>query len=82
MAMALQSAALAIDPVHAWSLGELSWPAAVATVNRRLQRRFRARLSAANALHPFLLEPRRQGWLAFPGCARWLPLRPLYHLTH
>jgi hypothetical protein len=82
MAMALQSAALALDPLLAWGRGELAWPAAVSIVNRRLRRRFHTRLASANVLHPFLLEPRRQRWLAMAGRARLLPLRPLYHLTH
>jgi 2-polyprenyl-6-methoxyphenol hydroxylase-like FAD-dependent oxidoreductase len=82
MAMALQSAALALEPLLAWTRGERSWPASVATVNRRLHRRFRTRLASAYALHPFLLEPRRQRWLALAGRARLLPLRPFYHLTH
>jgi 2-polyprenyl-6-methoxyphenol hydroxylase-like FAD-dependent oxidoreductase len=82
MAMALQSAALALEPLLAWSHGGLSWPDTVEAVNRCLQRRFRARLASANALHPFLLEPRRQRWLAMAGRARLLPLRLLYHLIH
>jgi flavin-dependent dehydrogenase len=82
MAMALQSAALALEPLLAWTRGELSWPASIATVNRRLRRCFRTRLASAYALHPFLLEPRRQRWLALAGRARLLPLRPFYHLTH
>lgn len=82
MAMALQSAALALEPLAAWSRGERPWPDTVNLVNDCLQRRFRTRLASANALHPFLLEPRRQRWLTWAGHARLLPLRPLYHLTH
>ena len=82
MAMALQSAALAVDPLLAWARGDRSWPVTVATVNRHLHRRFRTRLASAYALHSFLLEPRRQRWLALAGRARLLPLRPFYHLTH
>jgi 2-polyprenyl-6-methoxyphenol hydroxylase-like FAD-dependent oxidoreductase len=82
MAMALQSAALAADPLIAWARGQRPWPDVVARVNRDLWRRFRTRLVSANALHPFLLEARLQRWLTFAGRARLLPLRPLYHLTH
>jgi flavin-dependent dehydrogenase len=82
MAMALQSAALALDPLLAWARGRQSWPETVATVNRELWRRFRTRLVSANVLHPFLLESRLQRWLTFAGRARLLPLSPLYHLTH
>ena len=82
MAMALQSAALALEPLLAWSRGERSWPVTLATINQRLHHRFRTRLVSAYALHSFLLEPRRQRWLALAGRARLLPLRPFYHLTH
>jgi 2-polyprenyl-6-methoxyphenol hydroxylase-like FAD-dependent oxidoreductase len=82
MAMALQSATLALEPLTAWSRGERPWWDTVGVVNGRLQRRFRTRLASANALHPFLLEPRRQRWLTMASRARLLPLRPLYHLTH
>lgn len=82
MAMALQSAAVAADPLLAWAGGQTPWPDAVALINRRLRRRFRTRLVSANALHPFLLAAFLQRWLTFASRARLLPLRPLYHLTH
>jgi flavin-dependent dehydrogenase len=82
MAMALQSAALALDPLTAWARGERPWPETIAAINRRLRRRFRARLASAYLLHPYLFEPGRQRWLVFASRARLLPLRPLYQLTH
>jgi hypothetical protein len=51
-------------------------------VAERLHRRFRLRLGCANALQPFLFEPRRQRWLISAQRAGVLPLRPLYRLTH
>ena len=82
MAVALQSAALALDPLSEWARGGLAWADTVAAINRGLRRRFRARLASANLLHPFLLEPWRQFWMAWAGHARLLPMRLLYHLTH
>jgi menaquinone-9 beta-reductase len=82
MAMALQSAGAALDPITAWSRGAGPWPGTVVAVNRDLRRRFRLRLASANLLHPFLLDPRRQRWLVLASRARLLPFRPLYHLTH
>ncbi len=82
MAMALQSAALALDPLTDWSQGRSPWAATVATVNRTIRHRFRRRLAAAGLLHPFLLDPRLQRWLILASRARLLPFRPLYHLTH
>jgi flavin-dependent dehydrogenase len=82
MALALQSAALALDPLADWVRGGSAWPDTVAAVSQSLHRHFRARIASANLLHPFLLEPRRQIWLARAGRARLLPMRLLYHLTH
>jgi menaquinone-9 beta-reductase len=82
MAMALQSAALALDPLTDWSRGGSNWEATVATVERNLRHRFRRRLASASLLHPFLLEPRRQRWLILASRARLLPFGPLYYLTH
>jgi len=82
MAMALQSAALALDPLTDWSRGRSSWTDTVATINRSLRRRFRLRLTSANLLHPYLLVPGRQRWIVLASRARILPLRPLYYLTH
>ena len=82
MAMALQSAALALDPLIAWARHQRSWLETIAVVNRRLRRRFRTRLTSANLIHPYLFEPGRQRWLMFASRARLLPLRPLYYLTH
>jgi hypothetical protein len=47
-----------------------------------LRRRFRLRLAAAGLLHPFLLQPRRQRWLARLARTRLLPFRPLYAALH
>lgn len=82
MAMAFQGAAIAVDPLVAYSAGRLDWPAAVATIQSGLRRRFRLRLAAAAVMHPFLLDPPGQRWLA--ACTRTdlLPLRPLYAALH
>jgi 2-polyprenyl-6-methoxyphenol hydroxylase-like FAD-dependent oxidoreductase len=82
MAMALQGAAIAMDPLTDWSQGRSPWPATVATISRDLRHRFGRRLAAARMLHPYLLDPRRQRWLVLASRARLLPFRPLYQLTH
>ena len=82
MAMAFQSAALALEPLLAWSLGEAGWPATVARVHGRLRRRFRLRLASASLLHPALLRPRGQAGLAAAARAGLLPLDPLYRALH
>ncbi len=82
MAMAFQSAALALDPLLAWSRGAADWPAALAAVRRALRACFRVRLAASAVLHPALLRPRGQAGLAAAARAGLLPINPLYHALH
>ncbi|HYP16175.1 MAG TPA: hypothetical protein VEQ65_03110 [Opitutus sp.] len=82
MAMAFQSADLALDPLIAYARGELEWPQVRSMIRTSLRRRFRVRLGTAHALHGFLLRPRGQRWLATLSRFRLLPLRPLYAALH
>jgi hypothetical protein len=82
MAMAFQSAECACAPLVAWAEDRASWTETVEHVNRGLRRRFRLRLASASLLHPFLLSPRRQPWIATAGRVGVLPLRALYHALH
>lgn len=82
MAMAFQSAETALDPLLAWSRGDLSWPDVLRTVHRRLRTRFRLRLASSSAIHPFLFRPPRQRLLAAASRLRLLPMEPLYRMTH
>ena len=82
MAMAFQSAAIALDPLISYAEGRLTWSAAVREIQTGLRRRFRLRLAAAAVLHPFLLDPPGQRWLAAFTRADLLPLRPLYAALH
>ena len=82
MAMALQSAELALDPLLAWSRGEAGWEETLRLVRDHLRRRFRRRLTAAEMLHPFMLQPSRQRWLVAGARVGMLPMRPLFHLLH
>ncbi len=82
MAMAFQSAELALDPLLAYARGSASWPDTRHTIDLALRRRFRLRLASARALHPFLLRPTHQRCLALLNRIRLLPLRPLYAALH
>lgn len=82
MAMAFQSAELALDPLVAFARGEMSWAETCRATNSALRGRFRLRLASANALHPFLLQPRRRRWLAALSRARLLPFTSLYATLH
>jgi flavin-dependent dehydrogenase len=82
MAMAFQSADLALDPLLDYARGAATWTDVCRTANSALRRRFRLRLASADCLHPFLLHPRRQRWLARLARVRLLPFRPLYAALH
>lgn len=82
MAMAFQSAGIALEPLLAYGRGELAWSEAARAIDRKLRNRFRVRLASAGVLHPFLLERRRQRWMTTLGRTGLLPLRPLYAALH
>lgn len=82
MAMALQGAETALDPLLAYARGSCEWPATCHRVHAALQQRFHRRLAAAAALHPFLLQPPRQAMLRGLAHFRLLPFRPLYAALH
>ncbi|MDB6169223.1 MAG: putative electron transfer oxidoreductase [Verrucomicrobia bacterium] len=82
MAMAFQSAEIALAPLLAYARGRAPWLATCRVIQQRLARRFRVRLASASALHPYFLRPRRQSWLSLLSRAHLLPLRPLYATLH
>ena len=82
MAMAFQSAEAALSPLLGYSRGETDWRTACHGTAAALRGRFRMRLAAAAALHPFLLRPHRQRWFAALGRARLLPFGSLYATLH
>lgn len=81
MAMAFQGAEAALGPLVAYAQGA-AWPEVAGAIRSALARQFRCRLASANALHGFMLGPRRQRWLAAAARTGLLPLRPLYSLLH
>jgi len=82
MAMAFQSAELALDPLVEFASGRLDWTSAGRLVHGSLRRHFRLRLASAHLLHPYLLQPGRQRWLAALNRAHLLPFKPLYAALH
>lgn len=82
MAMAFQSAEIALAPLLAYTRGDIAWTETRCIIARALRDRFRVRLASADWLHPFLLRPRRQQWFATLSRARLLPFRPLYATLH
>lgn len=82
MAMALQGAETALDPLLAYARGSSDWPETCHRIQTALHHRFRLRLAAAAALHPFLLQRTRQRWLMRLAQVQLLPFRPLYTALH
>jgi menaquinone-9 beta-reductase len=82
MAMAFQSAELALEPLVSFAQGRAGWPATCDAIRTALRRCFRMRLASAGALHPFLLQPARQRLVAFLGRAGLLPFGPFYATLH
>ena len=82
MAMAFQSAEIALAPLIAYARCETNWNKTCATIHRAQARLFRVRLASAHLVHPYLLQPSRQRWLATLDRVRLLPFRPLYSALH
>jgi flavin-dependent dehydrogenase len=82
MAMAFQSAEIALDPLLAYVAGTSDWRETCRNIHTALRRRFRLRLASAHLLHPYLLRPSRQRWLAALNRVHLLPFRPLYTALH
>jgi menaquinone-9 beta-reductase len=82
LAMALQSAALAVAPLRAYCSGNSAWTDCVREIARAQGRRFRRRLLLSSLLHPFFLERRRQSWLAALVGHNLVPFRAFYAALH
>lgn len=82
MAMAFQSAELALPALLSYARGESDWMQTCRVTNLALRGRFRVRLASASALHPFLFRPRRQRWFSALGRARLLPFGAFYATLH
>lgn len=82
MAMAFQSAELALGPLLDYARDTAGWPDTSRAIADALRKHFRLRLAAADLIHPFLLQPPRQRWLTGLARARLLPLRPFYSVLH
>ena len=72
MSMAFESAELAIEPLAAWSRGEVSWAEAQSQIARRCDNAFARRLAWARWLQRCLLTPPLQNALvAFAAHSDW-----------
>lgn len=82
MAMALENAAIALEPVLAYARGQTEWMEVVRSVRQTMTERQRARLRWARWLHPCLLNPAGKAALLALADTRLLPFRWLYRATH
>lgn len=82
MAMAFESAAIALDPLTQFARGELSWKDTLEQVRQAHRKHFSGPLRHARRLHPLLYRPCPQRFIALAARARLLPMNPLYRLTH
>lgn len=74
MALAFQSAALALQPLIAWSRREATWRETERAIRHRQRRRFSVRLQLAGLIHPRLTSPRPQRWFVAATRAGVVPL--------
>lgn len=78
MSMAFESAAMAIEPLVAWSKDELAWDDCSAEIHSQLKKRFRKRLTISNWLHPYLTGAARQRLIMTLGKMQLIPYASLY----
>lgn len=78
MSMALESSALAVDLLLAYSLGEISWAAADRSYRLRLKDQFGKRTTLAAGMHPFLFNRIGRTALRLLGKSDLLPINSLF----
>jgi 2-polyprenyl-6-methoxyphenol hydroxylase-like FAD-dependent oxidoreductase len=72
MSMAFESAGMAVEPLAAWSRGEISWAQARQTLARRCDAAFARRLAWAKWLQRMMLAPSLQNVLVrFVARSEW-----------
>lgn len=82
MALALEHAAAAVDPLLAYARGQCAWQQTMAKIRAVTHATPDARLRWARALHPWLLQPVRQSLLLALADTRLLPFKFFYRATH
>lgn len=82
MAMALESAWLAADPLMEYARGRVSWEQVSAHVRDSVHHRFARRLAAAGILQRLMFAPIGQRGLAILARCHCLPFRLLFRWLH
>ena len=81
MSMAFESAALAVDPLRAYSNNEQTWNAARDQFAELAGARFDRRLAVARLVHGWLVSPQLFPLTAFAARTPLFPFRSLFRLT-
>lgn len=81
MSMAFQAAEYALDPLVAWSAGDVSWQETQNLIRKRMRRGFRRRLMTAALLHRALLNSGIRSALGSLTQTGMLPFRRLLPLV-
>jgi flavin-dependent dehydrogenase len=82
MALALENAAAALDPLLAYARNQQTWPAAARAIGNSIAAQHHSRLRWARRLHPWLLHPLGQFLLLTLADFRLLPFNFFYQATH
>jgi len=78
LAMALQGADLAVEPLAAYSAGNAGWTQTAMAIQTAQRSQFRRRLALASLLHPFFIERRRPRCLAAVVGSGLVPFSAFY----
>jgi flavin-dependent dehydrogenase len=81
MSMAFESAECALQPALDYACGRSSWTEAGAAAAAGQADRFRRRMTTANLLHRFLLNPAGLKLIGALARSKWLPIQTLLHLV-
>jgi flavin-dependent dehydrogenase len=81
MTLAFESAALAVEPLRAFSSGAQSWEATTGQIADAAGRRFGRRLTAARWVHHWLMSPRLFPLTAAAARTPLFPFQGLFRLT-
>eukprot|EP00112_Aurelia_sp_Birch-Aquarium-sp1_P008601 Seg19519.1 transcript_id=Seg19519.1/GoldUCD/mRNA.D3Y31 product="hypothetical protein" protein_id=Seg19519.1/GoldUCD/D3Y31 len=81
MSMALESAAIAAEPLTEYASGKLNWEASVQRIQDRCAALFSTRMKVAMRFHPVLLSKLGLKAISTTSKLNLLPVKTLYHLT-
>lgn len=80
MSMAFEAAEMALDPLVDYASNNCGWQETVGLIRRKMNKRFKTRLTAASLLHPFLLDTLGRSFIGGLGRLGVLPFGPLSRL--